>query len=165
MKKVVQIKIIFLFLLIASLQSSEQITDCSLINVIKDVSKKNFSSHEEIQISFKNVSSNLIEYQLDVFMYNGKNWEYSPYYTRYFNHDLSEAEMKKLSKSKLPVVFSDTYYHPASHLKANEVAKISFKVKDRMVLKKLIRFRLHLLNGRDKCDIIFFKPFYFVNIV
>ena len=72
--------------------------------------------------------------------------------------------MKNIYRSKLPVVFTKNYYHPACILKPNEIGNIIFEVGKPEPYKKLIKFRLHILNGKDKCDMIFFAPFYFVKI-
>ena len=101
---------------------------------------------------------------MDVMMFRNNQWSYSPYYTRYFNHDMSYAKMQNIFKSKLPIVFTKDYYHPTSILQPNEVGSIFFKVERMEPSKRLIKFRLHIINGKDKCDLIYSSPFYFVKI-
>lgn len=147
-----------------SISSDAQVRNCTPLKILKDVRNKSFKYNDTLHIAFQNTSVDTIEYQMDVMMLINGKWTYSPHYTRYFNRDLSYAKMKSIFNSKLPVTFSQDYYHPPGVLKPNEIGNFFFQVERTERSKTLIKLRLHVLNGMDKCALLCFAPFLLVKI-
>lgn len=99
---------------------------------------------------------------MDVMMYYQNDWIYSPYFTRYFNHDLTYKELIKAFNSEYPIVFSNEYKHTATFLGSKKTFEIYFLTDaGDNFSNNLIRFRFTIVNRSDDCKTIYSSPFYF----
>lgn len=138
-----------------------QIKNVRCIEIVSDIEKQNFNRGDTIKIAIVNSSGRLIQYQMEVMMYYRQDWIYSPYYTRYFNRDLTYEQLMKSFNSKLPNVFSQDYKHSAMSLKPDEANTIKFPIEQSSFSDNLVRFRFRVITGSDDCKMIYSKAFYF----
>lgn len=160
----IKIKIFFLFAFFAALGSKAQSKDCSSLKILVNIEHKILNPNDTIKIVLQNRADSSIQYQMDVIMCHQSLWSYSPYYTRYFNHDLDYTQLNKIFKSKLPVTFSQDYKHPANSLNPLEIKVIYFVVDDGKSNRELIKFRFKVINEKEDCNMIYSNAFYFRKI-
>jgi len=131
------------------------------IRLAENVYKKNFVTGDTIKFTVESIIKDTIHYHLEVLMHDGKEWIYSPYYTRYFNFELPYSKMVKMFSSKLPIIFSQDYKQQSKILLYHEIAKFYFVVEKQEKYRRLIRFRIHAL---EECSFIYSNSFYFARI-
>ena len=131
------------------------------ISLAENVCKKNFVIGDTIKFAVENILNDTIHYHLEVMMHDGNEWIYSPYYTKYFNCELSYLKMVKMFSSKLPITFSQDYKNQSKILLHHQIAKFYFVVEKQEKYKRLIKFRVNALEG---CKFIYSNSFYFAQI-
>ena len=137
------------------------------LRIQDNTAKKKFVTGDTIHFSLENLGQDTLLYDLEVMMYSPslKEWIYSPFYTRYFNYELTYIKMCELFTTKLPVTFSQNYTSKSKVLLPTKIRMIEYIVKEDIGSKSLIRFRINASYGiLDECKIVNSKSFYFVRI-
>lgn len=164
MEALIKIKIICFIVLTLGFSSIGQQKNCSPLRILVNIEHETFSMNDTIKIVLQNTSDSSIQYHMDVMMCQKGSWSYSPYYTRYFNHDLSYTQLRNILNSKLPITFPPNYKHPASTINPSESKSLSFIIDEGESQKELIRFRFNVINGKEGCKMTYSNAFYFRKI-
>lgn len=149
------------FLSMLCLTAECQIKKVQCLKIVSDIEKQNFNKGDTIKIVIANSSGRLLQYEMDIMMCYQQDWIYSPYYTRYFNRDLTYEQLIKIFNSQLPNVFSQDYKHNARWLKPDDADTVKFLVGQDSFSSNLVRFRFRIISGREGCEMIYSKAFYF----
>ena len=74
----------FLIPLFNCLTSIGQISDCPLLIIKKDLSKKNYAKNDTVKITFQNISDSILSYDLQVYIVDKNEIYFSDTYTKIF---------------------------------------------------------------------------------
>jgi hypothetical protein len=149
----------FMFILIGDAYTQNN----RCVELSKNICHKRIMKGDTIAFAVVNKLQINLEYHLEVMMYveKWKKWEYSPYYTRYYNYKLTYSKLQQMFSSKLPVTFSQNYTEQSRILAPAENSKLSFVAKSNYDKNVLIKFRI---TGVNECKAVYTNPFYFVRI-
>lgn len=160
-----RINLIILILIFSLTVDGQDLKRC--IQLKQDVCKKQYTYGDTLKFSFVNIAGDTLNYDLEVMVYvrHTKSWEFSPFYTKYFNYELTYDKMQQMFSTTLPVTSNPNYMQDSKQLSPKEIAINHFVVKDSAKSKALIRFRVNANYGiMDDCKLVYSKPFYFVRI-